>query len=455
MKYVFTILCVTISANVGGYGQTSPLASKVTNPAEVFEQRIMPIFRSPKPSSCVQCHLASVDLKSYIKPSSAQTFVSLRDQGMIDLDNPSASKILTLIKMGEDDYDKGARLIHKQMRDKEYEAFQSWIVACCNDEKMVKLPASKKSEWAKPHVPDSVIRHSRKGRVLNSFVRNIWSQRLRCSPCHTPAEIKPNAKKLLERFEDFEVQYGDRMTLFKKTPADTMKYWLERSVDTDDEIPLVNLKDPANSLIVLKPTARLPKRVDGKFEPPSYNKPVSHMGGIKMHVNDQSYKSFIAWIEDYAKIKSGEYKSEDQLPSDNWFATKRVLRLKDAPKDWPVGTTVQLMVHRWNEDANSWQENPMAFTQGTVTPRKLVNGALFLLAPTDLEKRLAWFKNRSKFAQGKYLVKVYADLDSRIAKNPTLMLDQKAWVGSIEIPAAKWQPGFPKAESVSGSQLKK
>ena len=32
------------------------------DPKEVFEQRIMPIFKSPNPSSCTECHLAGVDL---------------------------------------------------------------------------------------------------------------------------------------------------------------------------------------------------------------------------------------------------------------------------------------------------------------------------------------------------------------------------------------------------------
>ena len=46
----------------------------------LFDERILPIFRSSDPSSCVQCHLASVDLKDYILPSEEKTFVSLRDQ---------------------------------------------------------------------------------------------------------------------------------------------------------------------------------------------------------------------------------------------------------------------------------------------------------------------------------------------------------------------------------------
>src|SRR6516162_5774916 len=70
-----------------------------STPKAIFERRILPIFKSPNPSSCTQCHLAGVDLKNYILPSSAKTFLSLRDQGLIDLKAPSDSKILRLINM--------------------------------------------------------------------------------------------------------------------------------------------------------------------------------------------------------------------------------------------------------------------------------------------------------------------------------------------------------------------
>lgn len=410
----------------------------------------MPIFRSTRPSSCVQCHLSSVDLKDYIKPSSEQTFVSLRDQGLIDLEKPLESKILQLIEMGEDDYDKGARLIHEKVRKQEYEAFANWIVACCKDDRLARLPKANEKDFARPEAPLDVIRHGRKSRVLNSFVRNIWSQRMRCFPCHTPSEIKPDQTKIRDRFDDFEVEFGDRMVLFKKTPAETMKYWLERSADAgNDELPLVNLKDPRKSLVVLKPTARLPRKIGDRFEPPSYKEPVSHMGGLKMHVDDQSYKSFIAWIKDYAKIKSGEYKESDQLPSDNWFATKRVLRLTDTSPEWKVGTPVQLMIHRWQEDASRWSPDPIAFTQGTVTPRHMVNGALFLLAPADPAKRLEWFRSGNKFKPGKYLVKVYVDKTDRLRREPEILLGPDELAGEVVIPHAQWKIGFPKAEKVS------
>src|SRR5215468_8307840 len=86
---------------------------------EVFEQRLAPIFKSPYPSSCVQCHLAGVDLKDYILPDHEKTFRSLRDQGLVNLDKPEDSKILKLIQMGEKDT-KAAALIHEKVRNLEY-----------------------------------------------------------------------------------------------------------------------------------------------------------------------------------------------------------------------------------------------------------------------------------------------------------------------------------------------
>jgi hypothetical protein len=83
-------------------------AEDAATPAQIFERRIVPIFKSPNPSSCAQCHLAAVDLKNYILPSHEKSFLSLRDQGLIDLDNPERSKILHLIQMGAKDDNKGA-----------------------------------------------------------------------------------------------------------------------------------------------------------------------------------------------------------------------------------------------------------------------------------------------------------------------------------------------------------
>lgn len=61
--------------------------------------------------------MCSVDLKQYILPSHEKTFLSLRDQGLVNLKEPKNSKILTPISMGEKDLDKGAKLIHEKRRN--------------------------------------------------------------------------------------------------------------------------------------------------------------------------------------------------------------------------------------------------------------------------------------------------------------------------------------------------
>src|SRR3974377_1291455 len=106
---------IFIAVLILGFSGPLLLADGQPTPQQVFEKRILPIFKSPNPSSCTQCHLAGVDLKNYILPSHEKTFLSLRDQGLINLGRPEESKILTLIRMGEKDT-KAAALIHEKVR---------------------------------------------------------------------------------------------------------------------------------------------------------------------------------------------------------------------------------------------------------------------------------------------------------------------------------------------------
>ena len=419
-------------------------ASSASESMQIFEQRILPIFRSPNPSSCVQCHLSSVDLKDYILPSSRQTFLSLRAQGLIDLDHPDQSKILKLIRMGEEDKDSGAILIHKETRDAELRAFTTWIQSCCADESLRKLTPNDKI--AKPELPDGVIRHARKSRIVDSFVRNVWSQRMRCFPCHTPHEINPDNPKhkiVLKRQRDLESKYDaemvQRLKIFKKTPEETVRYLLSDSAqEKPNRLPLINIETPQNSLLILKPTSKLPPRnADKTFSPPSYELTVSHMGGLKMHEHDQGYKSVLSWIEDYRNIAAGKYRSVDDLPSDNWHSTQKIVRLKNVPERFAVGTVVQLFVHQSNGD------EAIGFTQGTVTPRKIVNGALTLFGNDGAVPQLK---------PGDFVLKVYADTNGRIDKNPTGILDEKDFIGKADF-TAHWKDGFKNAEMIDGNNL--
>ena len=440
----------------------APLAAKdkvVPTPTQIFNQRIMPIFRSPEPSSCIQCHLAAVDLKKYILPSHEKTFVSLRDQGLINLDDPEKSKILELIRMGEKDRDEGARLIHEKNRKAELAAFSAWIKACCDNPQLRTLPKLDVSELATPERPDEVIRHARKSRVVDSFVRNVWSQRMRCFPCHTPYELnskEPRHRGAIKKQKEFEQQYPSlvsRLKIFRKSPEETLQYLIEQSQKaTPGELPMINLDDPRNSLLVQKPMSKLPpKNPDGKFPIPGRKQPLVHLGGLKMHLNDHSYKSFVAWLQDYANVVGDEYASVGQLPADNWVASQFILRLTGAPDSWKQATPVQIFLHSWNADQQKWNQEPMAFTQGTVTPRHIVNGAIFFLTSGAGQQR-----QHARFIKpGRYALKVYVDKQNTLQKTPWALLTESDFVGQTELNVNRWRTGFRQAKAVSAQSLTK
>lgn len=459
----FTLSTIRMVAVLGmvsiGLGHSIARSQDSGSPIEVFNSRIMPIFRSDKPSSCVQCHLSAVDLKNYILPSHEQTFASLRDQGLINLDKPAESKILTLIRMGDKDLDKGARLIHEKNRKAELAAFAGWIEACCADPKLRNLPRLDPAKQAKPAKANAIIRHARKSRVVDSFARNVFSQRMRCFPCHTPHEIDREnprhqaAIKTQQKFaKTYEPEMLERLSFFKKTPEATLDAWIKRSQNAKaGEIPLLNLKQPMHSLIMLKPLSKLPKKkADGTFEKPSSVTPTTHMGGLKMHTNDQSYKAFVAWIRDYAKVSGDEYTTVAELPADNWHASKFILKVTNAPDAWPIGIPVQLFVHAWDAKSKGWSARPIAFTQGTVTPRRMVNGALFLLGDSANGK-----SKSPELGRGNYQVRVFVDSKMGLEKDPTAFLDADAFVGQSLLKNARWREGFRQAEVVNGRSVHK
>ncbi len=451
-------LAVLLLAAVG----CSQAAAGDPDPLAIFNQRIIPIFRSEKPSSCVQCHLSSVDLKEYILPSAEKTFLSLRDQGLIDLEAPEKSKILELIKMGEKDADEGARLIHAKTRQAEYEAFAAWIAACVRDERLRNLPPLSAAERAGPEVPDAVIRHARKSHIVESFARSIWSQRLRCFPCHTPFELDPQNRRQAAAFKtmkQLKERYGEekvkQLGFIRETPEATLQRFVEMSRNVPrNQLPMINLQEPLHSLLLQKPLARLPaKGADGKIGDASNEMPVSHGGGIKMHLNDPAYKAFASWLIDYAKTVKGEYRSVDELPQDNWVSTEFVIRVMSIPERWKPLTTVQVVLHRWNEEQGSWSDSPFAYTQSVITPRRFVNGTLFVFRQEDAGESAADRSDKIAIPRGKYQIKLYVDSRKRLNEDPTLLLGREDYVGELTLDVRRWRAGFKNAKKVSAESL--
>ncbi|MCA9195548.1 MAG: hypothetical protein KDB03_27440 [Planctomycetales bacterium] len=464
-----SLLCVACLGQLGipvSHGQDGASPTDGLSANEIFQQRIMPIFNSPNPSSCVQCHLSGVDLKDYVLPSHEKTFLALRDAGLINIKEPELSKILHLISMGENDEDRGAQMLHAKTRQAEYEAFATWITACCrNDELVTRQTNGIQHEEIGPKQSNEVIRHSRKDRLLASFERNIWSLRMRCFPCHTPYEIDDNNPEHLtpkQRHSEYVQQFGERMNIFKETPQQTLKSLMASSAKPEKgHLPLVSSQNPEQSLLLLKPIAKVPGKDDsGNMRKPSYADPVTHGGGIKMHIGDDGYKAFITWLTDYAEVTNGGYETASELPTDNWTLTQHVVRIKDCPPEWPAMAGAQIFVYRLTAlsgESDSRSEtnpnenlNPIAFTQGIVTPRGLINGSLFLIESAG-EANNATPEN--SLSAGKYAFRICIDFDKKLQAEPTKLLDpaQAQAVGEFEV---EWKNGFANALILSKNDFK-
>ena len=392
------------------------------SPESVFESRILPIFKSPNPSSCVQCHLASVDLKDYILPSAEKTFRSLRDQGLIDLESPAKSKILSLIAMGKSD--PKAPAIHAANRKAELEAFAAWIKACAADEKLRASPKLEATEQAKPAKPNEVIRHARSDRLLESFERTVWAMRFRCMSCHT--EGTPQNDKHVKEF-------GAKVAWMKKAGSKaTMDYLIASK--------LIDPTDPEKSLLLQKPLGK-----------------VKHEGGIKFAVGDQGHKAFREWVDDAAAIKAGKYTNAADLPKPIAgplkFGTEAWLKLTDTPSAWG-DKLVQVDVYAWDYAKRAWETKPIATSDRKVYGKgNLWQHTVTLLAESG-STRAKSFATRTTLPPGRYLLKVYVDADGKLEKDWQSQLGEAEYAGQVEI-RGNWKEGYGQMTVGDAGRVKK
>lgn len=393
-------------------------------PQAVFEKRILPIFQSSDPSSCVQCHLAGVDLKNYIRPTHEATFVSLRDQGLIDLDRPESSKILALIQMGEE-YQGGAALIHQKVRKAEYEAFSDWVKRSARDPKLRALPRLKPEELAKPKRPAEVIRHARKDRLVDSFADNVWPMRFRCMSCHT--EGTAQSKKLV-------AEHGERVAWFKAAgPEATLDYLRESK--------LIDVDNPEKSLLLRKPLNE-----------------TKHGGGQKFLPGDQGYRAFRTFLEDYARIMKDQYADAASLPAAKagpaQFGTDIWLKLTNTPQAWG-DRLLQVDVYTWDSGKGTWETEPAATSDRVASGKaKLWQHNLTLLAAKGSSRAAAWGKGKPSLPQGRYLVKVYVGGAERKAKDWQVAMSEDDYVGQVEV-TSPWPEGYGRMTAADASKVKK
>ncbi len=364
----------------------------------VFEKRILPIFQAAKPSSCTECHLSGVDLKDYIHPSQEKTFASLVNAGLIDVKTPDSSKILKFINRRPDQ----PTIIIDKIRQLEHEAFQAWIRAAVKDPKLL---AVKATESLGPQVPDEVIRHARKNRVLASFIDNVWTEVGRCAACHSPDKNQKQVK-----------EHGEQVSwITLRDPAATLTHMVEAGI--------INTDEPLESLLLTKPSLQ-----------------VEHGGGQKIVVGDRTYKQFRRFIDDYASLVNAKYTAADELPAESdevSLVTEIWFKLTDVPAKFDK-MLLQADLYRW--EGEKWSASRVATADRLVFGKgKLWQHSLSLTAPRD--STLAGEMKSKRLPGGKYLVKLYIDQTGKLQKDFRAELGEEELVGQIEF-ESQWPVGY-------------
>ncbi len=369
--------------------------------AEIFNRRILPIMRSEE-TSCTECHFGGVHLANYIREDQATTFAALRDQGLIDVDNPDDSKILEFIRR----HAEGGDELLARVRDAELEAFETWIRAAVADPDL--LSAESTDVAIGNELPVEVIRHMRTDHVLAAFVEAVWSQTGRCIGCHSPE----NNARLVEEHGDYIswIHPGD--------PEATLRQCVEQGmIDTDA---------PETSMLLLKPLAE-----------------VDHVGGPKFIRGSQTDQDFRRFLVDYAAIVDQRYQSVDELPEVSeqvLVKTPQQVRIVDLPE----GLDQKLLraeIYRWEDD--QWSETPWAMADGPINGNdRLFQSLVFATAPRGSERADEYLNDREALLPaGRYLFRVYIDQEGRTESDRDYVLGEAEFFGEMEHDG-DWPPGY-------------
>lgn len=391
-----------------------------TNPNEIFAKRILPIMQSKNASSCTACHFSGVELRDFVNTDQAKTFASLKAGGLIDVENPDQSKLLRFIARKPS---KSDALLDK-VRENELIAFRSWIRAAVKDPAL--LNATSTVELG-TKVPDEVIRHARKDRVLTSFLDNVWNETGRCINCHNPERNRNRIGKNNETKEDVDA-------ISWMVPNDP-EATLRKLVDGGN----IDLENPRESYVLTKPS--------GLEE---------HGGGPKFLPGSDTFRKFERFVTDYAAVNSGKYKTATDLPkppTEINLPTEQQLKIVRIPESLR-GLRMQVDLYRWNPQDRTWSPERWATGFSMVNPKDLVwQNPIALTAAVD-SKLAEEFRKLKMLPTGTYLAKLYVDRQKQSDKDPMYQMQPSDYLAEFEV-SGEWKPGYQPPKIVTFPESKK
>ncbi len=251
------------------------------NPStDLFEERVAPLLADDQPKTCNQCHLSGIDLSTIVRDDPCESMACMVQDGLVDLSAPEKSKILTWIDRAEPDSD----LITEDVIGLEHDAFLQWIEEESECRSCASTPCSEQEDApfcepiaTPPDAADISSAEDCSDKTLEQlFLDTIYASRGRCYPCHYSSNTTvKEAPKWISQDGTCEAASLATMRTVVKSGY-------------------VNVDDPSQSLLLLKPLAE----ADGGLE---------HGGHDKFQLEgDAAYQNFLSWLTYYSDCqKSG------------------------------------------------------------------------------------------------------------------------------------------------------
>ena len=249
---------------------------------ELYEQRILPLLSDDRPKSCNECHLSGIDLSIFERRTPCESMACLREQGLVNFEQPEDSRILQWIRRA----DPKSPLITAEVIDEEYEGFLEWIrfSAACGSDACGKASCSASRADLCGTQDEPTLEEVLAAKLPTScsdlqverlFRDSVYRSRGRCFPCHFDSEgqLAGNPPRWIHASGDCTLG-----------SLETLRHIERRG--------LLNLERPELSLLLTKPLAI---EAGG----------VAHGGADKFHDDqDPAYINYLRFVRYYADCKT-------------------------------------------------------------------------------------------------------------------------------------------------------
>lgn len=248
------------------------------SPGALYEKRIAPLLVAERPDSCGACHASGVQLSDFVRGNACEAMACLQEQGLVRLDAPEESVLLSWIGRVPPD----SPLIDAEIVEEERTAFLQWFqyeAVCqkcaeteCPDPAPTGCAADKRVESAYDantdpgDCSDETLERLFRGTVF------LW--RARCAPCHIEG-AKSSADAARFFFQDGDCGVASLASLLRI-----------------EALGLIDVEEPLQSLLFLKPLAEL----DGGVKHGGHDKIVAD--------NDRAFDAYTHFLNRYGECKA-------------------------------------------------------------------------------------------------------------------------------------------------------